>query len=109
MMTYVQGFVIPAHQDNREAYRDMAAKEAPIFAEYGAQRIVETWGDDIPDGKQTDMKRAVQANPDEQIVYSWVTWPDKATCDAASEKMMRSEEHTSELQSQMRTSYAIFS
>src|SRR3546814_13841302 len=91
MMTYVQGFVIPAHQDNREAYRDMAAKAAPIFAEYGAQRIVETWGDDIPDGKQTDMKRAVQANPDEQIVYSWVIWPDKATCDAASEKMMADE------------------
>ncbi|RIA36840.1 uncharacterized protein YbaA (DUF1428 family) [Hephaestia caeni] len=90
-MTYVQGFVIPAHQDNREAYRDMAAKAAPIFAEYGAQRIVETWGDDIPDGKQTDMKRAVQANPDEQIVYSWVIWPDKATCDAASEKMMADE------------------
>src|SRR3546814_6094663 len=93
MMTYVQGFVIPAHQDNREAYRDMAAKAAPIFAEYGAQRIVETWGDDIPDGKQTDMKRAVQANPDEQIVYSWV---------------IRSEEHTSELQSLMRISYAVF-
>src|SRR3546814_14117379 len=37
------------------------------------------------------MKRAVQANPDEQIVYSWVIWPDKATCDAASEKMMADE------------------
>src|SRR3546814_623894 len=41
--------------------------------------------------KQTDRKRAVQANPDEQIVYSWVIWPDKATCYAASEKMMADE------------------
>src|SRR3546814_14119668 len=91
MMTYVQGLRIPSHQVDRWADRDLAAKAGTIFAEYGAQRIVETWGDDIPDGKQTDMKRAVQANPDEQIVYSWVIWPDKATCDAASEKMMADE------------------
>lgn len=90
-MTYVQGFVIPAGQNNRQAYHDMAAKAAPVFADYGAQRIVEAWGDDVPDGKQTDMKRAVQAEPDEQIVYSWVFWPDKATCDAASAKMMTDE------------------
>lgn len=50
-------------------------------------RMVEAWGDDVPDGKVTDLKRAVQAKPDETVVFSWCEYPDKATRDAANEKM----------------------
>jgi hypothetical protein len=49
---------------------------------------VESWGDDVPAGKQTDFMRAVQAKPDEAIVFSWIEYPDKATRDAAGQKMM---------------------
>jgi uncharacterized protein YbaA (DUF1428 family) len=69
----------------------MAAKSAPIFQEYGATRVMENWGDSVPDGKVTDFKRAVQAKDDEAVVFSWIEWPDKATCDAASEKMQTDE------------------
>jgi uncharacterized protein YbaA (DUF1428 family) len=41
----------------------------------------------VPDGKVTDFRRAVQANDDEAVVFSWVEWPDKATRDAAMGKM----------------------
>jgi uncharacterized protein YbaA (DUF1428 family) len=41
----------------------------------------------VPDGKLTDMKKAVQAKGDETVVSSWVEWPDKATADAADRKM----------------------
>ena len=85
---YLQGFIIPVETGNKQAYRDLAAKVAPLFAEFGATRTVECWADDVPDGKVTDMKRAVQAKQGETIVYSWILWPDKATCDAGSEKMM---------------------
>lgn len=87
-MTYFQGFVIPVMTANKRAYLDMAKKAAPIFAEYGARRSVECWGDDVMDGKITDLKKAVRANNDETVVFSWVWWPDKATCDAAAGKLM---------------------
>jgi uncharacterized protein YbaA (DUF1428 family) len=83
-MMYFQGFVIPVIAGNKQAYLDMAKKVAPIFAEYGAMRIVECWGDDVMDGKITDFKKAVQADDNETVVFSWIWWPDKATCDAAS-------------------------
>lgn len=86
-MSYVQGFVIPVLEANRKAYRDLAAKTAPIFMEYGATRIVETWGDNIPDGTTTDFRRAVKAEEGENVVFSWIVWPDKATADAAHEKI----------------------
>jgi uncharacterized protein YbaA (DUF1428 family) len=58
-----------------------------IFIDLGALRVVECWADDVPDGKQTDFRRAVQAVADEEIVFSWVEWSDKATRDAALETM----------------------
>jgi len=87
-MSYLQGFVIPVKPGQKEAYRAMAAKVAPVFAECGATRTVECWGVDVPDGKRTDFRRAVKAGEGEDIVFSWIFWPDKATCDAASAKMM---------------------
>ena len=90
-MSYIQGFVVPVPVANRAAYRDMAASAAPVFRELGAERVVECWGDDIPDGKVTDFKRSVQAKADETVVFSWIVWPDKATCEAAQAKMMTDE------------------
>ena len=51
-------------------------------------RMVECWGEDIPDGTMTDFKRAVQAKDDETVVFSWCEYPDKLTRDEASQKMM---------------------
>jgi len=76
---------------NKQAYLDMARQVAPLFAECGALRTVECWGDDVMDGKVTDFKKAVHANDRETVVFSWVWWPDKATCDAAAAKMMADE------------------
>ncbi|MGN6278781.1 MAG: DUF1428 domain-containing protein [Sphingomonas sp.] len=87
-MDYIQGFLIPVSTAKKDGYREMAADAAPLFTEYGATRIVETWGAEVMDGKRTDMKRAVDLKDDETVVFSWIRWPDRATCDAAAEKMM---------------------
>ena len=85
-MAYVDGFVIAAPTANKKEFLDHARRMDEIFLEFGALRVMEAWGDDVPDGKQTDFKRAVQAKDDETVVFSWVEWPDKATRDAAMEK-----------------------
>jgi len=87
-MTYVEGFVAAVPTANKEAYRKHAADAAPLFKEFGVARMVECWGDDVPDGKVNDFKGAVQAKPDETVVFSWFEYPDKATRDAANQKMM---------------------
>jgi uncharacterized protein YbaA (DUF1428 family) len=86
---YADGYIVPVPTARKEAYREMAAKAAEIFKEYGATRVVEAWGDNVPDGKQTDFKRAVQAKPEESIVFSFVEWPDKATRDEGWKKAMK--------------------
>ncbi|MBA3895554.1 MAG: DUF1428 domain-containing protein [Sphingomonadaceae bacterium] len=87
-MSYIDGFIIAAPTADKAKFIDHANRMDKIFLEFGALSIVEGWGDDVKDGKVTDFKRAVQAKDDETVVFSWIIWPDKATRDAASEKMM---------------------
>lgn len=84
---YIEGFVAAVPTANKETYRKHAESAVPLFKKLGATRLVECWGDDVPDGKVTDFKRAVQAKADETVVFSWVEYPDKATRDAANEAM----------------------
>jgi len=87
-MSYIDGFVLAVPKANKEKFIQHAQTADAAFMEWGATRILECWEDDVPDGKVTDFRRAVQAKEDEAVVFSWIEWPDKATRDAAMKKMM---------------------
>lgn len=86
-MAYVDGFVVAVPAAKKQAYLETASTFAKIFKELGATRVVECWGDDVPDGKITDFRRSVKAEEGEVVVFSWVEYPSKAVRDAANAKM----------------------
>ena len=86
-MTYFEGFLVPVPESRREEYLKHATDAAPLFHEFGVKRHVEAWDSDVPEGKVTDFRKAVDARPDEKVVFSWFEYPDKAARDAANEKM----------------------
>ena len=87
-MSYIEGFVAAVPRANKEAYRQHAADALGYFKKLGATRMVENWGDDVPDGKVTDFKGAVKAKDGENIVFSWIVWPSKDVRDAGNKKVM---------------------
>ena len=95
-MSYMDGFVLAVEVARRDEFVDHARRMDTLFLEFGATRIVECWGDDVPDGEVTDFRRAVRAVDGEAVVFSWIEWPDKATRDAAMARMMADERFTAE-------------
>lgn len=87
-MNYVDGFVAAVPTADREKYLRFAQQAAAVFKANGATRVVECWGDDVPDGKVTSFPMAVQRKPDETVIFSWITWPSKAVRDEGMKKVM---------------------
>ena len=87
-MTYVDGFVAAVPTVNRETYREFAERAAAVFREHGALKVVECWGDDVPEGKVTSFPMAVKLQQDETVVFSWITWPSREARDAGMKKVM---------------------
>jgi len=90
-MSYIDGFVAAVETSRKQEFLDHAKVTDPLFLEFGALRIVECWGDDVPDGTLTDFRKAVLARQGESVVFSWIEWPDKPTRDAAMAKMQTDE------------------
>lgn len=86
-MPNVDGFVLAIPTANREVYRQYALDAATVFKAHGALSLVECWGDDVPVGKINSMHSAVLRKDDETVVFSWITWPDKATRDIGMQKV----------------------
>ena len=87
-MTYVMTYVATVPTDKKDAYVKLASTMAGVFKEYGATRVVECWGSDVPPGKLTSFPLAVKAEEGETVVTGWQEWPDKATQEAGMKKAM---------------------
>lgn len=80
-MAYVTGLLLAVPAANREAYRKMAEETWEIFRDHGCIGLRENWGVDVADGKVTSFPMAVKKAEDEVVVFSWMEWPDRETCD----------------------------
>lgn len=93
-MPFLDITVIPVPTANKAAYLAHSRETTPYFREHGATGVTECWGEDVTDGKLTDFKKAVALEDGETVGVGWITWPDRATRDAAWEKLMQDERMT---------------
>jgi uncharacterized protein YbaA (DUF1428 family) len=84
-MAYVDGFVAAVPTANREIYKKHAEAASVVFKEHGAMKLVECWGDDVPDGKLTSFPMAVKRKDDET---AWIIWPSRKVRDEGMKKVM---------------------
>lgn len=87
-MTYVDGFVLAVPKDRVDEYREFSRKAGEVWKEYGARTYVECVADDVPYGEITSFPRAVQAQEDEVVVFSWITYDSREQRDAVNAKVM---------------------
>ena len=86
---YVDGFVAAVPSANKAAFIEHARAAAAVFKEHGALRVVECWGDDVPEGEVTSFTMAVKRKDDESIIFSWIEWPSRSVRDEAMPKVMQ--------------------
>lgn len=89
-MTYFEGFIVPVPEANKEAYTKHGSGLIPELRKCGVERQVECWAVDLPEGKLTDFRKAVAAEPGETLVFAWFEYPDRQTRDTSNERMMAS-------------------
>jgi uncharacterized protein YbaA (DUF1428 family) len=87
-MAYVDGFVLAVPKDKLDAYKELARLAGKVWKEYGALSYVETIADDVPYGELTSFPRAVMAKEGEVVVFSWVTYENRARRDEIMAKVM---------------------
>ena len=78
MTDHVDGFIATVPTANQETCRAFAEQAAAMFKEFGATQVVETWEDDVPEGKVTSFPMAVQRKDGESVIFSRIVWPSKA-------------------------------
>jgi uncharacterized protein YbaA (DUF1428 family) len=93
-MPFLDITVVPVPTAGKAAYLEHSAQMTPLFKAQGATAVTECWGEDVADGKVTDFKRAVALQDGETVAVGWITWPDRATRDAAWNALMADERMT---------------
>ncbi len=74
-MSYVDGYVAAVPNENKDEFIKFAQEMAEVIKEYGALKVVDTWGDDVPEGEVTSFPMAVQKKENETVAFSWIIWP----------------------------------
>ena len=87
-MAYVDGFVVPLPKDKLQVYKEKARICGEVWKSHGALSYVECVADDVPYGELTSFPRAVQVQPDEIVIFAWITYESRQQRDAINAKVM---------------------
>jgi uncharacterized protein YbaA (DUF1428 family) len=93
-MPFLDITVMPVPTADQAAYLEHSRHSTALFRERGALSVTECWGEDVPDGKVTDFKRAVALKDGETVAVGWITWPARTTTPAAWEQLMQDDRMT---------------
>lgn len=86
---YVDGFVLPLKKDRVEDYRRIATIASEVWKEHGALAFVECVADDVQPGKLTSFPQAVNLEPDEIVVFSYIVYPSRTERDRINALVMK--------------------
>ena len=87
-MSYIETMLAAVPAENKDAYYQSAEKMAALFCKFGAIRVVESWGVNVPEGKLTSMPKAVDRQEGKVVISSIIFWPSRQIRDKAFEKVM---------------------
>ncbi|MFN0193066.1 MAG: DUF1428 domain-containing protein [Aestuariivirga sp.] len=80
-MPYVDGYVVPVPKAKLAAYKKLAKGAAKVFKKHGALSVTECVADDVKPGKLTSFPQAVRLKKNEVVVFSWITFKNRAARD----------------------------
>ena len=89
MSRYVDGFVLPVPKARLKDYIRLSRKAGKIWREHGAIEYVECAADDVKPGKWTSFPQAVNLEPDETVVFSYIVYPSRAERDRINALVMK--------------------
>jgi len=87
-MAYVDGYVLPVPKENLAKYREVASKAGAVWREYGALEYHECVADDVKSGEVTSFPQSVKLEPNEVVVFGWITYKSRAHRDEVNAKVM---------------------
>jgi uncharacterized protein YbaA (DUF1428 family) len=89
MGNYVDGFVVPVPKASLDAYRRMAEDAGKVWREYGALSFTECVADDVKPGEVTSFQQSVKLEPDETVMFAWITYKSREHRDRVNEQVMK--------------------
>jgi uncharacterized protein YbaA (DUF1428 family) len=86
---YVDGYILAVPKKNLDAYRAMAEKAGAVWKKYGAIDYVECIAEDVKPGKVTSFPQAVKLEPDETVIFAWITYRSREDRDRVTAAVMK--------------------
>ncbi len=88
MPNYIDGFVLPVHQDKLADYKRTAKKASKVWRDHGALAYFECQSDDTDAPDMTPFPKLVKAKPGEVVIFAWAVFKSRKERDAANKAIM---------------------